>query len=641
MRLEIKRILLDNFKGCSHREIELKGNTLIKGENGSGKSTIASAVMWLLADTDSNLSKNPNVVPLGQPECNISVEIDAEIDGTPIKLKKMQKYHEKTDDNGKVTSSVTNKYAINGVEKSFTNFNKDLNEKGLDLDKYIILSNPNAFLADLSSKGREKIREILFEMAGDVSDKEIALNIGAEEVANLLDTYKLEEVKAMQKSTIKSIKDQMGSDNDIINSKIDGLLSTKSNIDVKVLEEQKANYEAEIKRIDSELQNISNGKVEIQKKISELHITRDKIATEANLQLNKDRGELEKQVSEMKSIAENSSFNLKMVLESIRKNRQILSEINEEIETQRAAYLHEQALVLDESELCCPVCKREYPADRVESIKADFEKNKTKTLETIKSKGEELKAKIKGIDAEINELSGKKENLEKFLEEHTKLYEDAQKRLNDMPSCVDLTKNDEYVEMTSQILALSSDLAKSDDSRKEELEDSKGVARQMLNKVIGEIALADKDKDIDKRVEELRKLRKQSEINKANAEKLLFQAEQVEMAKNKTLTESINKYFSLVEFVLFKRLKNGSIEPTVEVLLDGKPLSSAVNGSHILLGKLDIIEGLSNFYNLHYPVFADDAALLTQNVTSRINLSSQTIYLIAENGAKELKIEYV
>ena len=641
MRLEIKRILLDNFKGCSHREIELKGNTLIKGENGSGKSTIASAVMWLLADTDSNLSKNPNVVPLGQPECNISVEIDAEIDGTPIKLKKMQKYHEKTDDNGKVTSSVTNKYAINGVEKSFTNFNKDLNEKGLDLDKYIILSNPNAFLADTSSKGREKIREILFEMVGDVSDKEIALNIGAEEVANLLSTYTLEEVKAMQKSTIKSIKEQMGSDNDIINSKIDGLLSTKSNTDVKVLEEQKANYEAEIKRIDSELQNISNGKVEIQKKISELHITRDKIATEANLQLNKDRGELEKQVSEMKSIAENSSFNLNRVIESIEMNQKILSEINEEIETQRAAYLHEQALVLDESELCCPVCKREYPADRVESIKADFEKNKTKALETIKSKGEELKAKIKGIDAEINELSGKKENLEKFLEEHTKLYEDAQKRLNDMPACVDLTKNDEYVEMTSQILALSSDLAKSDDSRKEELEDSKGVARQMLNKVIGEIAIADKDKDIDIKVEELRKLRKQSEINKANAEKILYQAEQVEMAKNKTLTESINKYFSLVEFVLFKRLKNGSIEPTVEVLLDGKPLSSAVNGSHILLGKLDIIEGLSNFYNLHYPVFADDAALLTQNVTSRINLSSQTIYLIAENGAKELKIEYV
>ena len=343
----------------------------------------------------------------------------------------------------------------------------------------------------------------------------------------------------------------------------------------------------------------------------------------------------------MKSIAENSSFNLNRVMESIEMNQKILSEINDEIETQRAAYLHEQALVLDESELCCPVCKREYPADRVESIKADFEKNKTKTLETIKSKGEELKAKIKGVDAEINELSGKKENLEKFLEEHTKLYEDAQKRLNDMPACVDLTKNDEYVEMTSQILALSSDLAKSDDSRKEELEDSKGVARQMLNKVIGEIAIADKDKDIDKKVEELRKLRKQSEINKANAEKMLYQAEQVEMAKNKTLTESINKYFSLVEFVLFKRLKNGSIEPTVEVLLDGKPLSSAVNGSHILLGKLDIIEGLSNFYNLHYPVFADDAALLTQNVTSRINLSSQTIYLIAENGAKELKIEYV
>ena len=267
MELKINKIVLDNFRGYSHKEIELKPFTLIKGQNGSGKSTIFSAVEWVFCDVDSNLVKNPNVVPIGNPECVIEVKIEATMDEKPVTFGKKQKYREKIDEWGKKTSSNTNSYSINDVEKSYTNFIKELNERGIDLDKFLVFSHPNAFLADTSAKGREKIREILFSMVGVVSDQDVALRINATEVANLLETYTLEEIKAKQKSTIKAIKEETGLNNEVINAKIDGLLSSKTKLDVDILKEQKANYEAEILRIESELADISEGKLEQKKKL--------------------------------------------------------------------------------------------------------------------------------------------------------------------------------------------------------------------------------------------------------------------------------------------------------------------------------------------------------------------------------------
>lgn len=630
MELKINKIVLDNFRGYSHKEIELKPFTLIKGQNGSGKSTIFSAVEWVFCDVDSNLVKNPNVVPIGNPECVIEVKIEATMDEKPVTFGKKQKYREKVDEWGKKTSSNTNSYSINDVEKSYTNFIKELNERGIDLDKFLVFSHPNAFLADTSAKGREKIREILFSMVGVVSDQDVALRINATEVANLLETYTLEEIKAKQKSTIKAIKEETGLNNEVINAKIDGLLSSKTKLDVDILKEQKANYEAEILRIESELADISEGKLEQKKKLSELRIKEEEIKNEASLQLNKNRDELKKRERELAAIIDENVFRLGRIKSNINNNETLLSEAKQDIENQRVRYKIEQDAVLDESDLSCPCCFRPYEADKLASIKAEFEKNKAEKLKSIKCMGDDLKTKIEGFETELNGLEKDKNNIERLIDETQKMRDDIQKRLDEMPTnaTYELPNNPEYVEATREILALETELMKSDDSRKNALEESKAVAKEMLNNVMKDLGKVEKNKEIDERVNVLREERRQAEINKANAEKVLDEVAEVEKAKNQTYADNINSHFSLVNWHLWDVRKNGDYVEITEPYIDGKPMTSAANGSLMTLAKISICADLQKFFNQNVPIFIEDFSLFSNETRSRIDVNSQLIGLV-------------
>ena len=202
-----------------------------------------------------------------------------------------------------------------------------------------------------------------------------------------------------------------------------------------------------------------------------------------------------------------------------------------------------------------------------------------------------------------------------------------------------MSNNEEYVEITNKIDALNKELVKPDDERQEELKSQKNMNSQMLDKVIGEIALVKKNEEIEKSVAELRERRKVDEIAKANAEKTLSQVEDVEMAKNEKLSESINEKFELVDWHLWDRQKNGSLIEVTEPYIDGKPMSSCANGSLISLAKLSICEALQKVREQRIPIWCDDASLMSSNTKERIKLDTQYIQLIVADGVKEIEIE--
>ena len=54
MKMLVKGIALQNFKGCSGATFSLGGNNVtVSGANGSGKTTIFDAFTWLLFGKDS------------------------------------------------------------------------------------------------------------------------------------------------------------------------------------------------------------------------------------------------------------------------------------------------------------------------------------------------------------------------------------------------------------------------------------------------------------------------------------------------------------------------------------------------------------------------------------------------------------
>lgn len=637
MKLVLKKAILNHFRGVEHKEIEFDGNTKIIGENGSGKSTIASAVSWVMADTDYSLTKNPNVVPIGMPECEIKVELTFDLDGKQLEISKAQKYKEKEID-GKITSSITNTYSINSINKSFKDFTADLESRGIDIENYLIYTNPNSFLADTSKTGREKIRKILFEMASEFSDRDIAEEIDADEVVKAMDDkgYTLEEIKASAKSTISKIVAENGKQNEIINSKIDGMLSSKSEVDINVLTEQKKNYEAEIDRIEKELTDLSSGNDETSKKILELNNKKTELVAKANAEITEKRTELEKQLFEYTRTIDELAFQSQRVEREINEIAEILKEKNADIEKQRNLYKIEQDTVFDEKELSCPVCKRKYSAEKSKTIKAEFEDNKTKRLEVIKASGEELKTKIKSLESDIKGNEEKLNSLTETVKKTEKMKADIQSKLESLAATID-TKEIQLID--AEIARLGEELAKKDDTRLHELQSQKNVNKQMLNQVIGELGTVDQNKAIDDKVAALRDKRKKDEIAKANAEKVLSQVEEIEMTKNDKLAESINSNFDLVEWHLWDRQKNGNLIEVTEPYIDGKPMTSCANGSLITLAKISICESLQKVRNQRMPIWCDDASLFSKNTLERIKLDTQFIQLIVKDDVKEVQIE--
>ena len=640
MELRIRKITLNDFKGIKKIEASFDlMNAKVYGENGCGKSTLASAFYWVFADCDAGLIKNPPITPLGKPEVISRVDIDVEISGKPCTITKSQRFKSKEAD-GKTTTSITNTYYINEVEKSYKDFIADLEERGLDMENFLIFSHPSAFTSDTSKQGRDKMRSLLFKMCEDITDAEIAKEMtNADELIALLENYKIDEIEQMNKSTVKKITDTMGKDNSIVNARIDELISQKSTQDEKVLNEQKDNYESEIKRIENKLADLSSGKADLSNKLSKMKIERDNIVTDANKELNASKSEYDKKYREIERTLDEHKWQLTSTKTEKDRLETKLSELNEDLKKQRTLYKTEQGSRLDESDRYCPTCHREFEPDKLKKIKDDFEKRKSERLKVIKASGDNLNTEIKDLNKQIADVDTKIANYEKLVDETNKEFESVKAQISMLPGIVDLSANKDYIKLNEEISKLESELSTDDNKLIEELTSQKNVNNQLLNQVNGELAVLEKNKDLDNRINELREERKKAEVNKAQAEKLIDLVAKFKMFKNSKLSEVINSYFENVSFKFFKILKNGNIEETLEILIDGKEINTQVNQASQVLAKLGIIKGLSDYHKVWLPVFCDDYALITSESDKKINMKNQLVKLIAADGVSGLKVE--
>lgn len=638
MELQIKKMTFDNFRGFTHKEIEFDGNSKILGANAQGKTTCFFGWMWLMSGKSDALTTDPLITPKGMNECVSKVEAEITIDGKPCTIAKTQKYKEKTDDTGKTTSKTDNSFTINGVEKTATNFVADLKERGIDMDNFLMLSHVFAFTADTSKKGREEMRKVLFEMVDGVSDLDIAKEIDVPNVtAELEKGYKIEEVEQMAKSSLKALNDKYGKQNELIDSKISGIIESKSTLDGKVLEQQKANYESEIERIEKELESISGNRAEISDKIAELKIKKNEIESEQNKELFNDKEELSKQIRTYKQTIDENNFQLEQANKNLERAENKLAENNEDIKKQRTLYKVEQDAVLDEGDLSCPYCNRTYEKAKLDEIKSEFEQKKTERLKLIKSTGDTLKAEIKVNEDDVKAIKEKCSALTKTIEETQKMLDKVQAEFDSLPQAIDFEKNPKWCEVSNELTELEQELAKSSTDHENELNSQKNVNKQMLNQVIAELGSLERNKELDNKIADLRQTKKDAEIQRANHEKMIYQVEVFKKAKNNKLSSQINSHFNGVEFVFWEYLKNGNINETLKVLIDGKEINTQVNQASQIKAKLEIIRGLSVFFKQYFPIFIDDASLLTQETLKTIDMPNQMIWLCAVDG-KELEV---
>lgn len=634
-RVVLKKVVLENFMCYAHAEFDFYAITKIVAKNGKGKSTIATAYLWCLFNCDYELKDNPvvrrEVDGKSVDDMDTSVELTLDVDGKEITMKKVQKRTYSKDGS---SYKDDNKYFINDVPKTLKDFNTYLDA---DMNAFKMCSNVNAFL----NQKPAEMREYLFGLVGDVTDLDIvSQKAELAELVPLLNKYTVEELSAMNKATkTKITKDLPILDGQIKEKERD--IQLKQAIEVSDLELQKNSLKVQI--ADCVAKQTDNDKLiaEYDKASSDilnLKFELSDMSRKANEDNVKARREIEDKISEKKDYLIN-------IANTIQKNNSEISGYQNDIEsgTRERNRLADVWKKIKEEKFngntaICPTCRRELPAEEIESLRSSFEKTKADRLAKVEKDGLEVKADVDNARDMIPRLEKCNEeniaNQQKLEEE----VADLEKQLSELQQEIDVSATEEYKALEQQIAEKEEAMHKANDisAVKAELKSQETALRQQLAECESQIAKSDTAAD-EQRLEELRAEQRTQEQNKTNAEKILDLLDELDKAKNETLSDSINSHFSLVKWKLFELNKSGGYKSVCVPTVNGKSiLTTMSNKGNRILGRVDICSSIQKISGISVPIILDDSESLSTDNQKKVAemVDSQLIMLIVNDSEK-------
>lgn len=634
-RAVLKKVVLENFMCYAHAEFDFYAITKIMAKNGKGKSTIATAYLWCLFNCDYELKDNPvvrrEIDGKSVDDMDTSVELTLDVDGKEITMKKVQKRTYSKDGS---SYKDDNKYFVNDVPKTLKDFNAYLD---VDMNVFKMCSNVNAFL----NQKPAEMREYLFGLVGDVTDLDIASQKAElAELVPLLNKYTVEELSAMNKATkTKITKDLPILDGQIKEKERD--IQLKQAIEVSNLELQKNSLKVQI--ADCVAKQTDNDKLiaEYDKASSDilnLKFELSDMAHKANEGNVKARREIEDKISDKQFLVGQTEKTITDTENNIKYQQTTVDIINKQLQDIRDKWKAENERKFDENSLICSYCGQEYPEDKKEQIKADFESHKAEELKFITSIGNLFKSKLDKNKKILKDLQKELPQHKESLEMLNTAIADLKKQLSEIPQEIDVSAAEKYKALEQQITEKEEAMHKANDisTVKAELKAQETVLRQQLAECEGQIVKSDTAAD-EQRLEELKQVRIDSEQNKANAEKILDLLDELDKVKNEALTEAVNSHFGLVKWQLFTYTKSGGYKSCCIPTVDGKNiLTTMSNKGNRILGRVDICNSIQKISGMSVPIILDDSESLSTDNQKKVAemVDSQLIMLIVNDSEK-------
>lgn len=632
--MKLTQLNLQNFKGIEFGDFRFTNNTIIRGDNATGKTTVFDALCWLLFGKDSLDRADFQIKTLknGEPVHNVNHMVQAAFDnedGTGFTLKRIyrEKYSNPRGGEVKLTGHTTD-YFINDVpskEKEYKAFiNNMINE-----DVFKLITNPLFFNEQYTWQNR---RKLLLEMCGDVDDASVINS--KEELKRLTELLNGRSVDE-QRKIIASKKTAINKELDMIPVRIDEAVKCKP---TPLEAEQKlkddiATIETAIKQLEEDKSVIING-LDGAERTAKIRELKRKLADRKS-QLMNEHTEKERRLEHEYKL----SLVQLQIAESERdryKDREYELDSQIKQEEARIDKLQAEFDEFNQSQFnkeLCPTCGQELPASKYEELQAKFNKNKAKKLEEWQALIDSAKAlkqnyieqkelmqvKADGMCSQIEELTNDKDTKQKAMNKVGEVDLDNDVQVNDLKAELFMLELDEDNTSDDQLKRIDSELSK--------LADKRSTLQTELTKY-------DVIRDITKRINELEE-EQQRLINEKNlVDETAFLLDEFVKAKVEMLEDTINKHFTITTFKMANVLVNGSVEDCCETMVDGVPYRSLNNAARINAG-IDIINALTKFYNVTAPVFIDNA----EAVTKFVNCNSQTIKLIVDETCKELCVD--
>ena len=632
--MKLTQLNLQNFKGIEFGDFRFTNNTIIRGDNATGKTTVFDALCWLLFGKDSLDRADFQIKTLknGEPVHNVNHMVQAAFDnedGTGFTLKRIyrEKYSNPRGGEVKLTGHTTD-YFINDVpskEKEYKAFiNNMINE-----DVFKLITNPLFFNEQYTWQNR---RKLLLEMCGDVDDASVINS--KEELKRLTDLLNGRSVDE-QRKIIASKKTAINKELDMIPVRIDEAVKCKPTpleADQK-LKDDIATIETAIKQLEEDKSVIVNG-LDGAERTTKIREVKRKLADRKSQLMNEHTDKERRLKHEYKL----SLVQLQMAESERDRYKDREYELDNQIKQEEARIdkLQAEFDTFNKQEFDdenCPTCGQPYPVEKRAELEAMFNIQKATNLEEWQKLIDSAKAlrqnyieqkeimqvKADGMSSQIEELSNTKDTKQKAMNEVGEVDLDNDVQVNDLKAELFMLELDEDNTSDDQLKRIDSELS--------ELADKRSTLQTELTKY-------DVIRDITKRINELEQ-EQQRLINEKNlVDETAFLLDEFVKAKVEMLEDTINKHFTITTFKMANVLVNGSVEDCCETMVDGVPYRSLNNAARINAG-IDIINALTKFYKVNAPVFIDNA----EAVTKFIDCKSQTIKLIVDETCKELCVD--
>ena len=665
MDIRINYIRLKNFKGARDAEYRFDGgNARIEGGNGSGKSTVFDAFVWLLFGKD-RLEQTTEKFELktidpatGETIPNLEHWVEAEltINGSKTVIKRcwLENWVKPTGETEVVLKGHKSVFIVDGVDVGTKRAYDSVVAQWIGEGMFKLLTNPLYFIDGRYTAWEPRRKALL----GLVKDSEGRRKV-AEDFADLIAQMEgrpLELFRKMVADGRRANKERLKE----CQGRIAGMLDTlPDEVDVKVLDgaeaklkekrdKDLARVDAEIAKIDGALADMSE---DVRRRKEEASVIYGQITA---LQL-----KMEDFLAEGKKVAQKESqARLQRIDEASRgceivKDRIARSEDRLKVAEQELAGLREERAkkaeelrVLGEAhrevkarafeyvpDTVCPACGQELPPERVEEARA-------RALEVFNA---QLKADVEGIIGKATQIKAAVAVLDKSiegLEESIRKQKDgltmdktaikagemklkaARAERSEEPDEAEarLRKTPEFIAMNVELLGLQSKVNSvtkgSPDNgalvlEKNRLEDEKDAIVAEYNVALAPVSrqrvLGEERKRQQGLIEEKEREQMGYADELARLERLEFRIQEYIKADIGAVEESINSLFRVARWKMFDRTIDGGIVEMCEVTTpDGVPYQSMNDAMKVQCG-MDVIRVFGDANHCYAPVFIDNA----------------------------------
>lgn len=460
MHLRLNKLTIENFAGIKEQSFEFNGhNSKIYGANGTGKTTTATALQWLLFDKGLDGStKSFNPVPLNannqeQYELVPTVEAEFTIGDHTLLLRKESrpKYTTNQKTNRKEYSrSRTKRQYINEEPVKISDYKSRIKDV-IDEDVFKLITNPAAF----NNLDWKKRREILFEIADPIDDEDIIKS--NDELSNLTDLLSEHDIETKKKIVSEKIKQ--------INKEIQDI-PTRINQESKGLQEVEPLNDSELKQIESEIESLKQQKIEVKNgsksielknKLAELEGELSRLKSNHNFEIDNKIHVLTNEFNAEQSTVLNYTSKIRVhnqEIEHEEKRRKALLSDYKMIET-NFKELQDKQFEYTTTNLCA-TCGQKLPADQIESVKQKalekFNKEKSADLEVLANKKDEMLNEGKKIKPVIEKIQSEIDKYQKYVEDASKKSEKIKKQIDEFKEKqTDVTETETYRAIVSEI----------------------------------------------------------------------------------------------------------------------------------------------------------------------------------------------